>query len=217
MHFRFSLACKSDDSFSIYVNGTLVDFDDLKVLSEKTEFLWVIDVCPDPFLETFILKERFNIPEPTKTIEGFVASVEKPSNLNILGAGEKVGIDVFVNGRLRETNILRHIEGFTARVVASYLYGQIHLNILDSEESKDIDRFTSSREGIKPEDEVYKELLQFIKDHILYSLSPQWDKWRLKYKKDGDSEETDNLSKSLRGLKSSKEALDKEFTKQIDD
>ena len=217
MHFRFSLACKSDDSFSIYVNGTLVGFDDLKDLSENTEFLWVIDEFPDPFLETFNLKEKLNIPEPTKAIEGFIASVEKPSNLNIFGAGEKIGVDVFVNGRLRETNILKHTSVFKTRIVASYLYGQIHLNILDSEESKDIDRFTSSREGIKPGDEVYKELLQFIKDHILSSLSAQWDKWRIKHRQDGDSEETDNLSKSLRGLKSSKEALDKEVTKQIDD
>ncbi len=216
MHFRFSLTCENDDSFSIFVDGTPVGFDDLKTLSKKTEFLWVIDEFPDPFLKTFNLKEKLNIPEPTKTIEGFIASVEKPSDLNILSAGERIGIDVFVNGRLRETNILRHLRGFTARVFTSYLYGQIHLNTLDDGSSENVNRFTTSREGIKPGDEVYKELLQFIKEKILSSLGGQWDKWRLKHKQDGDSEETDNLSKHQRGLKSSKEAREKDFEDKID-
>ena len=41
-------------------------------------------------------------------IKGFVASVNVPKELNILGMGEKVGVDIFVNGRVRDTNILRH-------------------------------------------------------------------------------------------------------------
>ena len=39
---------------------------------------------------------------------------------------EKLGIDLFVNGRLRERDILKHIP--TARVAESYLYGQIHFD-----------------------------------------------------------------------------------------
>ena len=180
MHFRFSLI---DPSFSISVNGEEVNFNDLKELSKNTEFLWTINKFNDPFLETFNLKEKLNIPEPTKAIEGFIASVEKPSNLNIFGARERTGIDVFVNGRLRETNILKHTPGFATRHIASYLYGQIHLDILDdtnSDNNEDI--FTTNREGIKLDSKIFQELLETIETEILHSISIQWNEWRIKDK-----------------------------------
>ncbi len=158
MHFRFSLI---DPSFSISVNGNTVDFDDLKDLSKIQSFYGLLMNFNDPFLDTLNLKERLDIPVENKDIKGFIASVEKPSHLNIFGAREKTGIDVFVNGRLRETNILKHTPAFATRHIASYLYGQIHLDILDdanSDNNEDI--FTTSREGIKPEDKMYKELLE---------------------------------------------------------
>jgi hypothetical protein len=37
-----------------------------------------------------------------------------------MGTGERVNIDLFVNGRLRERNILRHIP--MSRIVENYLY-----------------------------------------------------------------------------------------------
>ena len=67
---------------------------------------------------------------------------------------ERIGVDLFVNGRLRERDILAHIP--TARIVENYLYGQIHFNELDDSE----DRFTSSREGIVADDPKYQEFLE---------------------------------------------------------
>ena len=61
----------------------------------------------------------------------FIASVEKPSMLKIRESEEKVSSDLYVNGRLREKDILKHIP--TTRIVESYLYGQIHYNALDDE------------------------------------------------------------------------------------
>ena len=87
-------------------------------------------------------------------VEGFIASVEKPRDLKIMTTDERVGIDLFVNGRLRERDILKHIP--TARLVESYLYGQIHFNALDDA----TDRFTSSREGIVADDPKYKKFLE---------------------------------------------------------
>ena len=87
-------------------------------------------------------------------IKGFIASVIKPSHLKIRGTDEKVTVDLFVNGRLRERDILKHIP--TDRLAESYLYGQIWFNDLDDGK----DRFTSSREGIVADDEKYKEFLQ---------------------------------------------------------
>ena len=38
---------------------------------------------------------------------------------------ERAGVDLFVNGRLRERDILKHIP--TAQIAESYLYGQVPL------------------------------------------------------------------------------------------
>ena len=116
-----------------------------------------------------------------KNVSGFIASVEKPKDLNILGAQERVGVDLFVNGRLRERDILKHIQ--SARVPESYMYGQIHYNDLDG---YGIDRFTSSREGIVSDDALFRELLEDIKP-VVKSIIDQWDKWRIEIKQDGDN------------------------------
>ncbi len=218
MHFRFSLACKSDDSFSISVNKTPVGFDDLKDFSDKTQFLWTINEFDDPFLETLKTpKEKFeqeNITVCKEHIKGFIASVEKPSNLKVFGTKEKIGIDVFVNGRLRERNILRHMPDFATRVVASYLYGQIHLDILDDGDPKMSARFTTSREGIKPEDRLYKIFLQKIEKKMLEKISKRWDEWRIKHNQDGDPEEK-TLSIYTRRLKESNDYRKKDFENKI--
>ena len=41
---------------------------------------------------------------------GFIASVEKPSQLKVKDIDKSISIDLFVNGRLRETDILKHIK-----------------------------------------------------------------------------------------------------------
>ncbi len=184
MHFRFSLMINllMGDSFSIYINGTPISFKDLKDLSSNTNFLWTINKFSDPFLDTLNLKERLDISVPNKDIKGFIASVKKPSNLAIFGASGKTGIDIFVNGRLRETNILKHTPVFKTRIVASYLYGQIHLDILDSDKSGNIDVFTTSREGIKSNNQMFQEFLKIIETKILHSIGKQWSEWRRKDK-----------------------------------
>ena len=84
-----------------------------------------------------------------------MATVEKPSQLKIRGTEEeKVSVDLFVNGRLREKDILRHIP--STRIVENYLYGQIHYDALDDE----TDRFTSSREGVISDDPKFRAFLK---------------------------------------------------------
>jgi hypothetical protein len=113
---------------------------------------------------------------------GFVASVEKPRDLKIMTTEERVGIDLFVNGRLRERDILKHIP--TARVAESYLYGQIHFDGLDDDAK---DRFTSSREGIVADDAKYTDFLERFRKTIL-KIVEDWDKWRIKHREEGDPE-----------------------------
>ena len=181
LYFRFSLV---DDSFKIYVNGNEINLGDIKDLTDKTQFIWPInDNGHDSFVQTLSIRSiRKNDLTIAKNINGFIASVEKPKDLNILGAGEKVGVDLFVNGRLRERDILKRIQ--SARVPESYLYGQIHYNDLDGDE---IDRFTSSREGIISDDALFLELLENIKP-VVKSIIDQWDEWRIEIKQDGDDD-----------------------------
>ena len=103
---------------------------------------------------------------------------------------ERVGIDLFVNGRLRERDILKHIP--TARIVENYLYGQIHFDGLDDKN----DRFTSSREGIVADDAKYQEFLERFRKTLL-TIVEDWDVWRRKHREDGDPE-NESITKTER-------------------
>jgi len=193
LYFRFSLL---DKDFNIFVEDELITPDCLDDLVSKTEYLWKINDIDDPYINK--LQEKFT-PENNEekqlkvksNIKGFIASVQLPRHLKIITTDEKIGVDLFVNGRLREKDILKHIP--TARVVESYLYGQIHFNDLDD----DVDRFTTSRESIVAEDPKYKELLDYVRSKIISKILEDWDAWRRKHRKDGDSENT-RISKKQR-------------------
>lgn len=187
LYFRFSLI---DSSFNIFVNDVAISTEDLQMLVNDTQFLWEINSIRDPLLSqikevSVRSKTMLDIPN----ISGFIASVREPKMLKIFGAGEKVGIDLFVNGRLREKDILRHLP--SARIPESYMYGQIHYDDLDN---GDIDRFTSSREGVVADDELFRELIDIFKQRMP-KIIDDWDKWRIELRQDGDS---DNPRKSKR-------------------
>jgi len=191
LYFRFSLY---DDNFNIFLEDKKVTFKDLNDLSKRTEFLWRIGEIKDPYIEN--LNKLSNVNEIKtikigKNIKGFIASVIKPRDLKIIATDGRLSIDLFVNGRLRERDILKHIP--TARVVEDYLYGQIHFDELD----KGVDRFTSSREGIIANDKKYEKFLDDLKI-ILNTILSDWDKWRRKHREEGDSE---NISISLKDRK----------------
>jgi hypothetical protein len=195
LYFRFSLV---DDSFNIFVNDAMVTIDDLKDLSDATEFLWNINDLKDPFTDTLLKLKNDPIKmQNNLKIVGFIATVEKPKFLKITGTEEKIGIDLFVNGRLREKDILKHLPDFSTRHIASYLYGQIHFDELDKDGS---DRFTSSREGIVQGDDKHRELLEELKNNILGDLSNKWDELRLARDEDGDDENPRKTVKERRAL-----------------
>lgn len=178
LYFRFSL---KDPSFNIFINGEQVTLNELNPIKEKTQFVWRINDINDPYINEGLFKKTKRISINGIQINGFVASVEMPSDLKIKGTDEKISIDLYVNGRLREKDILRHIP--TARIVESYLYGQIHFDDLDDEN----DRFTSSREGVVPDDPKFKLLLNEL-EKIVKTIINDWDIWRSEINQDGDAE-----------------------------
>ena len=180
LYFRFSLL---DKNFNIFVNNEKIDEKMLGELAEGTQFLWKIDDIEDPFIKQLSLESKPKILKPKINIKGYIASVDKPSKLKIRGTQEKVSIDLFVNGRLREKDILRHIP--TSRIVENYVYGQIHFDDLDSGGTKDI--FTSSREGIISDDLCYRKFLGEI-ERLFKNIMDDWDELRRQKGDDGDPE-----------------------------
>jgi Histidine kinase-, DNA gyrase B-, and HSP90-like ATPase len=185
LFFRFSLI---DPSFKIHLNDDPITLNELNELSQSTQFVWQINSMDDPYLRDKISATNDQIKQYTKAksafpISGFIASVEKPSQLKIKSTTETVTVDLYVNGRLREKDLLKHIP--STRLVESYLYGQIHYNDLDG----DKDRFTSSREGVISDDPLFKSFLEEL-NKIVQNLMKDWDEWRRKLNQDGDPDDT---------------------------
>lgn len=178
LYFRFSL---KDSSFNIFINDEIITLDELSQIKGKTQFAWIINGIDDPYINDGAFKKKKKISIDNQQIKGFIASVETPSDLKIRGTDEKISIDLYVNGRLREKDVLRHIP--TARIVESYLYGQVHFDELDDEN----DRFTSSREGVVPDDPKFNSFLKEL-EGLLKIVINDWDIWRSEINQDGDSE-----------------------------
>lgn len=207
LYFRFSLV---DKTFNIFIDDKKVTLEDLKDLAEKTEFLWKINNINDPYIKTQLKKVKERKELTLKgSFNGFIASVGKPRDLSIMNLDERVGVDLFVNGRLRENNILKHIP--TARIVEDYIYGQIHFNDLDD---GSIDRFTTAREGVISEDPKYQKFLSDLRDKILKSVTEDWDKWRVKHREDGDSENP-RMSRKARKSAELFNAVSEEFSPPV--
>ncbi len=209
MTFRFSLL---DDNFKIFVNGSLVTIDDVKDLSSNTEFCWTINRFSDQFTQSFM--KLFSEPKILTTplnIKGFLATVELPRHLKITGTEERATIDLFVNGRLREKDILRHIP--TQRILESYIYGQIHFDEMDQ---ADNDPFTSSREGIVEDDGNFQALLEYLKKTVMPQILDEWDKLRLSRQKPGDDENTNRASKKERNVKNLLSSAQEEYKPEDD-
>lgn len=177
LYFRFSLI---DDSFNIFLDDEKITTAHLKDLAENTEYLWKINDYDDPYIKDQLtkIKEGRTITQEDN-FYGFIASVEKPRHLKVISTDERVSIDLFANGRLREKDILKYMP--SARIVENYLYGQIHYDELDDE----TDRFSSSREGIVADDPKFVKLLESLKK-FLDEIINDWDKWRVKHRKPGD-------------------------------
>lgn len=193
LYFRFSLL---DNSFNIFVNDEKITLDHLNDLASKTEFAWTINDFRDPFVDEHLrsLKENAKNISTSGSIGGFIASVEEVKYIKIITTDERMSIDLFVNGRLREKDILKHIP--TSRVSENYLYGQIHYNELDD----DKDRFATSREGIISDDPKYKEFLENIRNSVIGTILSDWDRWRRKHREDGDSEDESIPKKERKSL-----------------
>lgn len=189
LYFRFTLV---DDNFNIFVNDSEVTLEELTDLADDTQFVWKINDIDDPYLKMLSPDKDMVTYTSNMKIKGYIASVKKPSMIKIRGSEEKVTIDLFVNGRLREKDILKHIP--TSRIVENYVYGQIHFDGLDTGDGKEV--FTTSRESVIDDDPDYREFLDEI-SRIFGYIIEDWDKFRRELRQDGDPD-NESISKTER-------------------
>lgn len=181
LSFRFSTI---DKEFTIHINDEPISNSDLEDIISETEFVWIVNKYNDEYTAA-LSKLKADPRQITADLDvsGFFATVTKPRYLKITGTDERATVDLFVNGRLRERNVLRHIP--TQRIVESYLYGQVHFNGMDVGGK---DPFTSSREGVVEDDPHFQSLLALLKAKILPEIIDEWDKLRLERGEEGDDE-----------------------------
>jgi len=189
LHFQFSTI---DQSFSILFNGSEIGVGDLSELVNNTQFIWKVENCPNSPLisaiESNVTKEsRLEIMDG---VTGFIASVVKPSYLNVRGLNERVSIDLIVKGRLRERNLLNKAP--SAQNPSEYVYGQIYFDNLDD---GDTDPFTSSREGVKADNEEYGKFVEKLGE-ALRRVYREWDQYRIELRQPGDPENPNYSPKS---------------------
>lgn len=205
MNFRFALI---DPDFTIHINGKPISVEDLSKLAEATQFVWKLNEFTDEYIESCKnIKRTSRAPATNLKIVGYLATVEKPSHLKVRGSAgdERATVDLFVNGRLREKNIVRHFP--TQRIAESYLYGQIHFDEMDGDGDAP---FTSSREGIVESNIQYISLIDYMKKEFLPLVIDEWDKFRLELGKGGD-DENPRKTKKERGASNLVAAAEDEY------
>ncbi len=206
MNFRFALI---DPDFTIHINGKPISIEDLSKLAEATQFIWKLNEFTDEYVDSCKnIKRTSHAPATNLKIVGYLATVEKPSHLKVRGSAgdERATVDLFVNGRLREKNIVRHFP--TQRIAESYLYGQIHFDEMDGDGDAP---FTSSREGIVESNIHYISLIDYMKKEFLPLVIDEWDKFRLELGKGGD-DENPRKTKKERGASNLVAAAEDEYT-----
>lgn len=208
LNFRFSLY---DNDFKIFLNNEEINFSHLEKLANNTEFIRKINLDndnQDPYLQLlWNIKKSSDITIGWPRISWFIASVRKPSDLKIFWTWEKTTIDLFVNWRIRDKDILRHIP--TSRIVENYLYWQLSFDQLDDWNNEDV--FTSNREWIINNDPQYQDFLNVIKNAIINKVVFDWDDWRVENREDWDSENEAKLTKKERKSKELFNQIAKEY------
>ena len=217
--FNFMFSIKRSDKFEIKVNGTKISQKDLKELHGNTQFVWFLgkedkerkSLYKNLAKHKVIKDTSFKFEEEKIEMKGFIASVKHPRHLLLRGSGEdfKASINLFCNGRLRQENLFEEI---TSKMIAEeYLYGEVHVDGLDDDQ---IDRFTSSREGIIKDDPLYQKFLLELKK-IQSTIMQDWTPWRVAERDEGDIDVDKRPTYAVRMENSSNRRV-KDFQDKID-
>lgn len=174
---RFSILGANFD-FRVFVNKEEITLEHREYTS-KIEFLWSLGDTAKHLKNnnTKQYKEianKVNYDGKEFEISGFIASVNKPSELkDTVNDVSNNAITILANGRIFQENMLEELDN--AKLFTSYLVGEINANFLDASEYQDM--ATSSRQGLRQNDERYQILKNFVA-LALKTVDADWDIWR---------------------------------------
>ncbi len=174
---RFSILGSSFD-FRVFVNQEEITLEH-RGYTTKIEFLWSLGDTAKHLKNnnTKQYKEianKVNYDGKEFEISGFIASVNKPSELKDKENDvSNNAITILANGRIFQENMLEELDN--AKLFTSYLVGEINANFLDASEYQDM--ATSSRQGLRQNDERYLILKTFVAN-ALKTIDADWDNWR---------------------------------------
>ena len=190
--FHFSYVLEGDDKFEIFVKDDKADgkigIKDLKNVYQDGQYAWFFnETSRDKFfieMKKAGIKTNFdktsmihlsdkNKSDKLANINGYILSVEELPNLYV-SAGQKdfkASVALFATGRMRESDFVSKIS--KSQLPENYLFGQIHVDSMDDDD----DRFTSARDSVKEDDELYIEFQELMKKALL-QIMDEWRKWR---------------------------------------
>lgn len=180
-------AVLGEDDFDLYVEGDLVRVTD-KDYFHKADFMWFVG-DPSEDQEDYYLDESTpdsNISGRThqnRKVHGWIASVERPSDLNINLPDEETEaedinkIHLMVRGKMGKGDLMEVAS--TSNIVTNYLFGEIYADWMDDSDLEDI--HATDREEFQ-ESERTRDLKQFIDRIITEEIRPEWDEYREKKK-----------------------------------
>lgn len=174
---RFSILGQAFN-FKVFVNDDEIGLEH-RGYTSKIEFLWSLGDTAKHLRNhnTKQYKEianKVNYDGKEFEISGFIASVNKPSELkDTVNDVSNNAITILANGRIFQENILEELDN--AKLFTSYLVGEINADFLDASEYQDM--ATSSRQGLRQNDERYQILKNFVAS-ALKTVDADWDIWR---------------------------------------
>jgi conserved domain protein len=171
---RFSILGQKFN-FKVFINQEEVTLEH-RGYTSKIEFLWSFGHSAQ-FLQKNSIKykeldHQITYDNLSFNITGFIASVKKPSELKDEDVSNNA-ITVLANGRIFQENILDELDN--AKIFTSYLVGEINADFLDDSNYQDM--ATSSRQGLRQNDERYAILKVFVAN-ALKTVDTDWDVWR---------------------------------------
>jgi hypothetical protein len=186
--------------FNVVLDGEPITRAD-RNYQNSVQFLWYLDdkskdielaaagnISRDALGEARVarLDGVLDVVDPRFKLRGFIATVEKPSQLR-QGQGREDEVNMnqialFANGRVFQEDMLKEVG--SSRVFSSYLIGEIHADFLDAD---DTDRATANREAVKQNDPLVTRVGTWLRMN-LNTIAEQWDEWRRELKPKIDDE-----------------------------
>ena len=174
---RFSILGQAFN-FKVFVNDDEIGLEH-RGYTSKIEFLWSLGDTAKHLRNhnTKQYKEianKVNYDGKEFEISGFIASVNKPSELkDTVNDVSNNAITILANGRIFQENMLEELDN--AKLFTNYLVGEINADFLDASEYQDM--ATSSRQGLRQNDKRYQILKDFVAS-ALKTVDTDWDIWR---------------------------------------